>query len=53
MNANTRDALIAFIDQVEILAQGCIHMTGEKDCLTLLTIAERLKDQLKSDETIP
>lgn len=52
MNTNTRDALIKFINDVEILAQGVIHMTGTKDCQILLENAEALKGQLQQDETI-
>lgn len=52
MNSNTRDLFKAFLDQVEILAQGVIHMTGSADAGRLIAAAEELKDQLDSDETI-
>lgn len=52
MNSNTRDRLKAFIDQIEILAQGVIRETGTEDCAKLVDAAESLKLQLDSDETI-
>ncbi len=36
MNQNTKSALFEFINSVEILAQGVIHMTGMQDCQKLL-----------------
>lgn len=53
MNQNTRDDLISFIDQIEILAQGVVHMTGIKDMEALINSAEKLKKSLYQDETIP
>lgn len=52
MNQNTKSALFEFIDQIEILAQGVIHMTGMQDCQKLLESAEDLKNALNKDETI-
>lgn len=52
MNKNTKSALLAFIDQVETLAQGVIHLTGTVDCAKLLDSAEALKKALKTDKTI-
>lgn len=52
MNSNTRDALKAFIEQVEVLAQGVVQMTGTQDCGKLIDAGEDLKNQLDSDETI-
>lgn len=52
MNDNTRKALIEFAYAVELLAQCCIHETGVDNCTTIMERAERLKDKLKSDETI-
>lgn len=53
MNANTKAALIQFVNDIQILAQGVIHMTGVKDCEILLKNGENLKRSLESDETIP
>jgi len=52
MNQNTKSALLEFIDQIEILAQGVVHMTGIKDCEILIQNAEKLKNALNKDETI-
>ena len=52
MNQNTKSALFEFIDQVEILAQGVVHLTGTEDTPRLLEAAEELKNALNSDETI-
>lgn len=52
MNQKTKKALLAFIGQVETLAQGVIHLTGTVDCAKLVDSAEALKAALKKDETI-
>jgi hypothetical protein len=52
MNANTKEAFIKFINDVEILAQGVVHLTGVKDTSILLKNAETLKSALQKDETI-
>ncbi len=52
MNNKTKARLKEFICQVEVLAQGVIHLTGERDCKILLESAEALKLQLDKDETI-
>lgn len=53
MNANTKQALIQFVNDIQILAQGVVHMTGVKDCEILIKNGEILKDHLRKDETIP
>lgn len=53
MNSNTRDALKAFIDQVEILAQAVLCAGHLNDAGNLIDAGEALKSQLDSDETIP
>jgi hypothetical protein len=53
MNSKTKDKLVEFINQVEILAQGVIHMTGQRDTETLIAAAEEFKNALEKDETIP
>lgn len=52
MNQKTKKSLMVFIDQVETLAQGVVHLTGTVDCAKLLDSAEALKAALKKDETI-
>lgn len=52
MNERTKDELIKFINKVQILAQGVVHLTGTDDCAKLLDAGERLKQALESDETI-
>lgn len=52
MNTKTKDALIKFINDVEILAQGVVYMTGVDDCQKLLENADDLKTALEKDETI-
>lgn len=53
MNTNTKEALKKFADAVELLAQGCVHMTGTEDAGRIISAAEALKRALDSDETIP
>lgn len=53
MNSNTRNAMMQFVNDIQILAQGVVHMTGVKDCELLLKNGEHLKECLAKDETIP
>lgn len=50
MNSSTRRDLVNFIESVQELAQGCIHMAGVD--IELLGRAEILKEALEHDETI-
>lgn len=53
MNANTRDCLKDFIEQVEHLAHCCYVTVGEETVKAVIESGEALKKQLDSDETIP
>jgi hypothetical protein len=52
MNEKTKETLKKFVDEIEILAQGVVLMTGTDSCSKLLDAAEELKKSLDSDETI-
>lgn len=53
MNANTKKALIEFIEEVEQMAIGCAHMIGSDQVRDVVQKAEALKLALGKDKTIP
>jgi hypothetical protein len=51
MRAETIEAIKQFATAVELLAQGTIHMIGVDACTSIMTVAERLKDELDKEPT--
>lgn len=52
MNANTKEAMLGFIDAVETLAFSVSSVCGTDSINQLFDSAEKLRHSLKTDETI-
>lgn len=52
MNSQTRERLIEFIDQIQELAVGTIHMIGVEKAKEIIDSGIVLKTALEHDETI-
>lgn len=52
MNKNTRQALLEFIEAIEILAQAVSSISGTEATSTVWNQAQKLRTALQNDETI-
>lgn len=52
MNTKTKKELVEFIEQVERMAQGVVHMIGTAQASDVIAAGETLKMALEHDETI-
>ena len=52
MNTKTKDALDAFIGQIQAMAVGCSHMLGQNQVRLIIETGSELRNALECDETI-
>lgn len=53
MNSKTREAIKDALTALQALAQGTIHLIGVDQCTQIMEAAEKAKNALDNDETIP
>lgn len=52
MNTRTKAELLSFIEAVEELAKGCVHLCGVDNVTKVLDAGHKLKYALEKDETL-